>query len=85
MARLWKLRQRIEQAPRQVRFEDLDRLLRGYGFEARPPRRGSHYVYFKGQHQITVPYRRPHLLESYVRRALELIDQAQWEEEESER
>ena len=85
MTRREKLRQRVEQAPKQVRFEDLDRLLRAYGFEVRPPRGGgSHYFYTRGRYQISVPYRRPHVLVAYVRRVLKLIDQAEEESEDED-
>ena len=79
--RLERLRQRIAQNPKHVRFANLDRLLQGYGFAVRQPRGGSsHYVYSKGPKRLTVPYRRPHLREHYVRAALALLED---EEEES--
>ena len=75
-----KLRAKIEQGPRHVRFEDLSKLLQAYGFEMCRPSKGSHYYYVRGRYQISVPYRRPHVLPVYVRRALVLIDQAESEE-----
>ncbi len=77
-----KLRAKIERNPRHVRFEDLDRLLCAYGFEVFRPRRGSHFYYTRGRYQISIPYRRPHVLPIYVRRALDLIDQAKEEQNE---
>lgn len=77
MTRLEKLRERIERNPRHVRFEDLDRLLRAHGFEARQPRRGgSHYFYSRGAVYVSIPRRTPHLLPRYVKLALTAIDQA---------
>lgn len=74
--RLERLRERIAQSPKQVRFADLDRLLQGYGFTVCQPRGGSsHYVYTKGAKRLTVPYRRPHLREHYVREALALLEE----------
>jgi hypothetical protein len=74
--RTQKLRAKIEQNPKHVRFEDLDRLLHGYGFVVRQPKRGSsHHVYKRGQWLLTVPYRRPHIREHYVKEALAYIQE----------
>ncbi len=74
MARQDKLRDKIAQNPKHVRFTDLDRLLRDYGFAVRQPRGGSsHYVYTRGAIRITVPYHRPHVKEHYVREVLKLL------------
>lgn len=82
MNKLEKLRRQIEQGPKHVRFEDLDKLLRAYGFEVRRPGRGgSHYYYSKGRVKVSVPKRRPHVLPIYVRLALKAIDQAEEERE----
>ena len=76
-----KLKAKIAGNPKHVRFEELDRLLRLYGFEPRIPKRGtSHVIYKHGALLISVPKHRPHLKENYVREALKLI-----EVEESER
>ena len=40
-----KLRQRIEQNPKAVTFEELDQLLRSSGFQARQPGGGSSHFY----------------------------------------
>ncbi len=74
MSQLDKLRQRIEQNPKSVRFEDLDHLLQGYGF-ARRPGKGSHHFYWQGEYRVVVPHRRPHVLPIYVKLVLEVIDQ----------
>jgi predicted RNA binding protein YcfA (HicA-like mRNA interferase family) len=76
-----KLRAKIERGPRHVRFEDLSKLLQRYGFEMYRPSSGSHFYYVRGRYQISVPYRRPHVLPIYVKRALALIDQAESEED----
>ncbi len=83
-----KLRQRMEQNPQNVRFEDLDNLLRSYGFQLRRSS-GSHHIYLKGQFKIVVPYRRPHVLPVYVHlvlvtlRAMEKQEQEQTDGQES--
>lgn len=76
MTQIEKLLEQIRNNPTNVRFEDLDKLLRLYGFECRPPRGGSHYVYkCKGCPQIlTVPRHQP-LKRVYVKRALKLIEE----------
>jgi len=84
MTKLDKLRQRIEQQPQNVRFEDLDRLLLAYGFGVRQPRRGgSHYFYNKGRVTVTIPRRKQQMPPVYVRLVLEAIEQAE-EEVDSE-
>lgn len=76
-----KRRQKVEQSPRQVRFEDLDALLRAYGFQVRKPRHGgSHYFYQRGRHLLSVPKGRPQLKEYVVRRALAMLQEIDGEE-----
>jgi predicted RNA binding protein YcfA (HicA-like mRNA interferase family) len=80
MTKLDKLRKRIEQEPKTVRFEDLDRLLLASGFQVRQPGRGgSHYFYSKGRVTVTVPRRRQQMPPVYVRLVLEAIGQAEEE------
>ena len=74
-------RDKLRQSPRHVRFEDLDALLRAYGFRVRKPRRGgSHFFYCRGPHVLSVPKRRPHLKEYVVRRALAMLQEIDAEE-----
>ncbi|GAX88623.1 type II toxin-antitoxin system HicA family toxin [Effusibacillus lacus] len=76
MSKLEKLWQKIKNNPKQVRFEELDKLLVKAGFERRQPRRGSsHYVYRKaGSKPVTVPYRQPHILSVYVEEAIKVLE-----------
>lgn len=65
---------KLFQNPRAVSFKELDQVLRGFDFEVRQSGGGSsHYVYTKGEAQISVPFRRPYVKEVYVKRVLELI------------
>jgi hypothetical protein len=81
--RIQKLRAKIEQNPRHVRFEDLDKLLRGYGFAVRQPRRGSsHCVYKRAQWLLAVPYRRSHIGEHYMKEAMAYIEEIEVLEDE---
>jgi hypothetical protein len=76
MSKKAKLLQKIRNNPKVVSFKDLDGLLTGYGFVSRTPRSGSsHHIYTLGRHQISVPYRRPHVKEVYVRHVLEILAQ----------
>jgi len=65
---------RIFKNPRTVPFKDLDKVLKDFGYEVRQPGSGSsHFVYTKGEIQISVPFRRPFVKEVYVKRVIELI------------
>lgn len=65
---------KLFQNPRVVSFKELDQVLKNLGFKVRQPGSGSsHYIYIKGEVQISVPFRRPYVLEIYVKRVLELI------------
>ena len=70
-----KLLKSILKNRKTVRFEELDRLLREFGYEPKQPRGGSsHYVYRKeGCYPITVPFKRPYLKEVYVRQVIKLL------------
>lgn len=52
MSRMDKLIQRIKENPKNVRFEDIESLLNGLGFQTRS--RGSHYTFKKGKTLIMV-------------------------------
>ena len=69
-----KRAKKIATNPKTVRFETLNNLLIRSGFERRQPRLGSsHYVYSRGNTQITIPYKKPFIKEISVKRVLELI------------
>jgi len=64
---------KIKDYPKNVRFSDLDRILLDIGFEKR--QKGSHAVYsYPGYPPITVPNRKPFLLQVYVRNAVQVIE-----------
>ncbi len=79
-SRRQKLRTKIEQNPKNVRFEDLEKLLLAYGFTVRQPRGGSSHHYFQLKNaqgtlvQFTVPFNRPHVKPIYVKIVLEALD-----------
>jgi predicted RNA binding protein YcfA (HicA-like mRNA interferase family) len=72
-----KRRCKIAQNPKNVRFEDLRRLLEDYDFELKRTK-GSHhsFVGYVGDEKVTVviPYRRP-LKEVYVKNVLKIFDE----------
>ena len=77
-----KRRLKIEQNPKNVRFEDLKRLLEDYGFELNRTK-GSHhsFVGFVGKEKvtITIPFRKP-LQEVYVKNTLAILTQIDHDE-----
>lgn len=76
MAKQQKRLEKIRSNPRNVRFEELDRLLIAYGFQRRQPRSGSsHYIYVRESLRITIPMNRPHLKEIYVKQVVKLLEE----------
>jgi predicted RNA binding protein YcfA (HicA-like mRNA interferase family) len=75
-----KALQKIRQNPKNVRFEEIDALLRSFGFEKR--QKGSHAVFTRADLQlaITIPYRKPFILPVYVKQILKLLDEISDEE-----
>lgn len=74
MSKKEKRVKKIFQNPKNVSFSELDKVLKDVGFRVRQPGSGSsHYIYYKEQLQITVPYKKPFVREVYVKRVLEII------------
>lgn len=76
MGGLEKLYAKIANNPKGVRFEELDKLLKKYGFQRRQPGGGSsHYTYWHPQlpEILTVPYGRP-VKAIYVKKAIAAIE-----------
>jgi predicted RNA binding protein YcfA (HicA-like mRNA interferase family) len=74
LSKLEKLLEKIRNNPKAVRFEELDKLLIRAGFKRRQSSKGSsHYYYTKDEKMISVPFRKPYILETYVLEAIELI------------
>jgi len=67
---------RIRNNPKNVRFEELDRLLRDYGFERRQPSGGSsHYFYICAHYRLTVPRKRPFIKQIYVKQVIRQLEE----------
>ena len=83
MKRKCKIVKAILANRKHVSFEDMDKLLRAFGYEPKQPRRGSsHYVYRKkGVNPIVVPFKRPFLKEIYVRQIVKLLNLEEFYEE----
>ena len=86
MSKSEKLLARIRNDPKNVSFEDLDKILIQFGFTCRQPKGGSsHHVYTFGDYPpITVPFKRPHVKQIYVKKVLELLDQIDADDAEAE-
>jgi hypothetical protein len=77
-----KLLPRIKNNPKQVRFEELDRILIKNGFTRRQPRGGSsHYFYSKGSVKIPIPHRQPYVLSCYVEAVIEILERMNADEQ----
>jgi virulence-associated protein VapD len=78
--------EKLKQNPKNVSFDDLRLVLEDFGFELKGIV-GSHYTFsitIDGETQIfTVPFRRP-VKTIYVKKALELIEQIEAQEDEDE-
>ncbi len=75
MSKQDKLIQKLRQNPKNVRFEEIDTLLGGLGFEKRQ-RGTSHAVYtISGQRPLTIPFRTPFILPVYVKQVLQVLDE----------
>lgn len=81
-----KRRRKITKNPKNVRFEDLRRLLEDYDFELKRTK-GSHhsFVGYIGSEKTTIviPFHRP-LKEIYVKRVLSILDEIESLENEEE-
>jgi hypothetical protein len=75
MSKQEKLLEKLHRNPKNVRFEDIDTLLSGLGFEKR--QRGSHVTFsLKAGGRIIVPVKKPFILPVYVREVLDLLEEA---------
>ena len=79
--RLVKLAEKILGNPKDAGFEELRRLLEGFGYECRQRRGGSSYYVFrkKGSMPIAVPKDRP-VNKKYVEQVVDLLNLEEWYE-----
>ena len=74
--KICKLLKKILQNPKNVRFEDLDKLLKMFGYDVRQPNKGSsHYIYYKANEKriITVPHKKPFIKSVYIKEIIKLL------------
>jgi len=83
LKRKCKLIKDILNNPKNVKFEDVDKLLKIFGYEVKQPRKGSsHFVYRKkGANPITVPYKRPFVKEIYIKQIIRILNLEEYYEE----
>lgn len=65
--------ERLRQNPKTVRFEEIDTILLGLGFNKRQ-RGTSHAVYSLGNQRITIPFHKPFIKPVYVKLILDILD-----------
>ena len=78
MSRFTKLHNKIKNNPQEIRFEEIDSLLKNAGFQKRKGK-GSHMIYSHPdlndiRDYITIPYKKPHIKKIYIKRALEILE-----------
>lgn len=76
MTKFKKHYNKIVNNPKDIKFEDLDKILKQYGFKCRQPGKGSsHYNYYhpKLTDILTIPHKRP-IKAIYVKRAISAIE-----------
>lgn len=75
MSRFDKLLQRICSLEKNVRFEELRKVLENYGYTMNQPRTGSsHYTFRKaGKNPVTIPKHEP-IKKVYVQMVKEIIE-----------
>jgi predicted RNA binding protein YcfA (HicA-like mRNA interferase family) len=79
---LVKIVDKILKNPKNIAFEELSKLLEGFGFECRQPKGGSsHYIFRKtGNQPISVPKAKP-VNQAYVKQVVKLLNLEEWYEE----
>ena len=82
MSKWDKLLSKITQLSREVRFDELRKILESYGYTMSAPRSGSsHYTFRKaGRNPITIPKHEP-IKTVYVRMVKEIIESEETEHE----
>ena len=74
MSKKEKALAKLRKNAKNVRFEDIDKILMGLGCKKR--QKGSHVVYtYQGCPPLTIPIRKPTILPVYVKNVLQFIDQ----------
>jgi hypothetical protein len=74
--KLCKIVKKILQNKKNVRFNDIDKLLKEFNYTVNQSNAGtSHYVYRKKEHNpITIPYKRPFIKECYIKEIIDILN-----------
>ncbi len=72
MSQRAKLRERLRRNPKNVRFEEIDNLLIGYGFTQRSKK---HYVFTYGKYTITIRRDKHFIHRNAVIEVIEILDE----------
>ncbi|PSN16201.1 type II toxin-antitoxin system HicA family toxin [filamentous cyanobacterium CCP5] len=83
MTKREKLRQRLKNNPKNATFSDIRKLLEQEGFGLDRVT-GSHHVFIKGEITFVVPVHNNKVKTVYVKRVIELIEQADQQTDEEE-
>lgn len=75
MSQKEKLLKSLKNNPKNVRFEELKKVLEGYEFKLCHIS-GSHHKFKKGSISVIIPYHKP-LKEIYVKQVLSLIEESE--------
>ena len=82
MSKFIKLIKKILDNPKNVRFNQVDKILKYFGYERSQPRSGSsHYTYRKeDEEKITIPFNKP-IKAVYIKIIIKLLDLEDWYEQ----
>ena len=73
MTKKTKAIDKLRQNPKNVRFEKIESILVGLGFNMR--QEGTNHVVFTyGRHRVTIPARPQQVLPVYVKQVIQIID-----------
>lgn len=81
MSHYEKLYKKIKNNPKNVRFEEIDKLLTRIGGFERRNKGTTHYLYSHPDltnidDYVNVPYKKPHINSTYIKKALEKFELA---------
>jgi len=76
--KLEKIVEKMINSPQKIPFNDVDYLLKFFGFEARNSG-SSHFIYRKkGTMPFTIPYKKPHIKEVYIKNLVKKLVLREW-------
>ena len=82
MTKKEKVLQKLRQNPKHVRFEELETILLGLGFQKRQDGT-SHAMFTLGEHILNIPKLKPFVKPKYVGLALKVLDEIEMEDQEA--